>query len=396
MQKHGFDFKRTSQSVSNVKNLCAALEISSAELDAAISLDQEDRYERTTVAKSDGSERYVHKPHYSVRLVQRRINKRFFSNKHFIAWPDFIFGSIPNMETLDGEVSHRDHIACAKVHCESKSALKLDIKNFFDNISSDIVYGIFSELLKFPDEVSLCLTNVCTYKSHLVQGALTSSYLASLCLWDVESKVVQRLRSKGLAYTRFVDDITISSKSSSYDFSHAQQVVTQMLLNKDLPINHSKTKIYSLASEPYLIHGLRVCFKEPRLPASEVGRIRASVKNVERIANETNYRMSHAYRHDFNRCMGRVNKLARVKHNQHGKLVSRLNAVYPLPSKKDIERCTTIVERLEKDYALKHQTYWYSKRFYLAHERLNILKRTYIATAKTLRARLKLIQPSYS
>lgn len=396
MQKHGFGFKRTDQSVSNVTNLCAALGITSDELDAAISLSQEDRYIHIPVDKSDGSKRHVYKPHYAIRLVQRRINKRFFSNKHFIAWPDFIFGSIPNMETLDGEVSHRDHIACAKMHCESKSALKLDIKNFFDNINSDIVYGIFSELLKFPDEVSSCLTNVCTYKAHLVQGALTSSYLASLCLWDVESKVVQRLRSKGLTYTRFVDDITISSESCSYDFSHAQQIVTQMLLDKDLPINHSKTKIFTLASEPYLIHGLRVCYKQPRLPAPEVGRIRASVKNIERIANETGYRMSHAYRHDFNRCMGRVNKLARVKHNQHSKLVSRLNAIKPLPSKKDIERCNTIVARLEKDYALKHSTYWYSRRFYLAHERLNVLKRTYIATAKILRKRLKLIQPSYS
>lgn len=395
MQQNGFSFKRSSQSVASIDNLCTALSITRSDLDSALTLSPEERYICLSTPKSDGSQRTVYKPHYLIRLVQRRINNRFFTDPKFIAWPDFIFGSIPNVLDSHGYTSHRDYIACAKIHCQSKSALKLDIKSFFDNVSSDIVYDIFFDLLKFPKEVSLCLTDICTYKSHLVQGALTSSYIASLCLWDIESKVVQRLRLKGLAYTRFVDDITVSSKISGYDFSHAQQVVAQMLLEKDLPINLAKTKTYNLASEPYLIHGLRVCFKEPRLPSAEVSRIRASVKNIERIASEASYRVSHAYRRDFNRCMGRVNKLARVDHNQHGPLIARLKKVYPLPSKKDIDRCKIIVDRLESDYPVKQQTYWYSKRFYLAHERLNILKRTYPATAHKLRQRLKDLKPTY-
>lgn len=299
------------------------------------------------------------------------------------------------MVEQDGRTSHRDYIACAQVHCLSKSALKLDIKNFFDNISSELVFDIFHRLLKFPEEVSSVLKDICTHEGKLIQGALTSSYLASLCLWDTEEKVVNRLRKKGLQYTRFVDDITISSRTSGFDFSHAQQLVAQMLLEKDLPLNNAKTRIYNMSSEPYLVHGLRVCFKEPRLPASEIGRIRANVKNIEKIATETTYRMSHAYRHDFNRCMGRVNKLARVGHSQHAKFVSRLVAVYPLPSKNDIERCQKIVDRLDRDHALKHQNYWYSRRFFIAHERLNILKRTFPITAEILRRRLKKLKPSY-
>ena len=198
-----------------------------------------------------------------------------------------------------------------------------------------------------------------------------------------------------MVYTRFVDDITVSSSVSGYDFSYAKSIIEGMLTSKELPLNQNKTKIQYSSSKPLVVHGLRVCFAEPRLPSDEVRRVRAAVKNIEKIAAEDGYRMTHAYRHDFNRCMGRVNKLSRVGHNQHKKLVARLVKVYPLPSKKDIERAKTIVARLERDVALKRHGYWYSRRFYMAHERLNILKRSYPKIAGELRKKLRELVPTY-
>ena len=64
-------------------------------------------------------------------------------------------------------------------------------------------------------------------------------------------------------------------------------------------------------------------------------------------------------------------------------------AIYPLPSKKDIDRVKLIVFRLERDNPTKKDTYWYSRRFYLAHERLNILKLSYPKLSKELRHKLK-------
>jgi RNA-directed DNA polymerase len=126
-----------------------------------------------------------------------------------------------------------------------------------------------------------------------------------------------------------------------------------------------------------------------------VRRIRAAVKNVEPLAKEANYRTTHSYRHDFNRCMGRVNKLARVGHLQHKKLIRRLKSVQPLPSRRDIERVGVMIERLKKDHPAKVDTYWYSRRFYLAHERLNLIKRTFPSAAAVMRASLKGLMPTY-
>jgi RNA-directed DNA polymerase len=390
--------KVSKQSPANVSNLCAALDISETDLEQALNLPENQRYTEVEIDKADGSLRKAFKPHYLIRRVQRRINNRIFSpqkkQQNIIAWPNYIFGSIPN-QIIDEVEIERDYIACAKMHCKSKSILKIDIKNFFDNVHKDIVFSIFEDFLDFPKDVSLILTELCCYENRIPQGGLTSSYLASLALFDIEHKVVRRLNKKGLVYTRLVDDITVSSKVHNYDFSFARKIITDMLYSKDLPINEAKTKIERSASEPLTVHGLRVCFKEPRLPSDEAKRIRAAVKNVEIVAKERHYRTTHAYRKDYNRCLGRVNKLSRVGHSQHQKLVDRLKKIKPLPSKKDITRCTKLVERLEKDYALKGHHYWYWRRYNKAHERLNVLQRTFVHISDDLRSRLKTIKPGF-
>lgn len=388
-------YKTSVNSISTIENLASALGVTLLSLQDAMLMPEEARYRQAELAKSDGGVRKIFNPDYQIRLIQRRINKRIFSNTNIVSWPAFLFGSIPNHKNKLGEDVTKDHVACARVHCGAKSLLKLDVKNFFDNIHSELVFGVFKDLLKYPDAVSHALTNICTYNSHLVQGALTSSYLASLCLHDVEFHVVDRLSRKGIKYTRFVDDITLSSTVSNFDFTFARNIVEEMLTKKDLPLNINKSRVFYSSSEPLTVHGLRVCFPEPRLPADEVGRIRASVKNLETIANERAYRLTHAYRHDFNRCMGKVNKLSRVGHPQHGKLVARLQEVYPLPSKRDISRTMQIIMRLERDVIAKRDSYWYARRFHIAHERLNILKRSYPRVTLLLRERLKKLRPSY-
>ena len=200
---------------------------------------------------------------------------------------------------------------------------------------------------------------------------------------------------KGLVYTRLVDDITVSSKISNYDFSYALDIIKVMLTSKDLPLNLAKTRSIYVSTEPLTVHGLRVAFNQPRLPSEEVARIRAAVKNIENLASERGYRTTHAYRHDFNRCMGRVNKLTRVGHNRYHSLLARLKEIFPLPSKKDIERATAMLERLSRDCVAKRSTYWYAKRYYKLQERLIVLKRSFPAVTKEIRKSLKGLKPDY-
>lgn len=388
--------KISTGSVSSIENLCDALSLSLEDIYGALSLSDVDKYTVTETPKSDGGVRVVHNPHFLLRKIQRRINKRIFSRPSIIQWPDHLFGSVPNQLEHDTQrIVNKDYVSCAAKHCGAKSLLKVDVKDFFDNIHKDVVMDIYKNFMCFDREVSELLTEICCFKSHVVQGALTSSYLASLCLYDVEGAVVERLMRKGLVYTRLVDDITVSSKISNYDFSYALDIIKMMLTSKDLPLNLAKTRSIYVSTEPLTVHGLRVAFHQPRLPSGEVARIRAAVKNIENLASERGYRTTHAYRHDFNRCMGRVNKLTRVGHNRYHSLLARLKEIFPLPSKKDIERATAMLDRLSRDFAARRSTYWYAKRYYKLQERLIVLKRSFPAVTKEIRKSLKGLKPDY-
>ncbi|EDM67837.1 RNA-directed DNA polymerase [Moritella sp. PE36] len=270
----------------------------------------------------------------------------------------------------------------------------MDISDFFDNIHEIHVYSIFSDLLKFPDDVSNALTSLCCLNGNVVQGALTSSYIASAVLFDVEAKVVRRLQYKNLTYTRLVDDITVSSKKFDHDFSYAQSIITEMVQSKDLPINIEKTTISRCSTEELMVHGLRVNYKEPRLPASEVSRIRSSVKHLELLAQDSVYRVSRDYRKSFDRCQGRVNKLGRLGHRQHKILLDRILRIKPLPSKKDINLAIKFITKLENWHITKAGEYWYFRLFHKAHAELNILQRCFNKTAYSLRQRLRKIKPT--
>ena len=386
--------KTTNHSISSIVNLCSALDITSNDLDELSNLSYQERYVRDFVEKSDGSLRSVYKPHYLVRKIQRRINRRIFTR--IVEWPDYIFGSVPNAKGPDKKVIQRkDYVSCAAQHCESKSLLKVDIKDFFDNIHIYHVKKIFSDFLKYPEDVSDLLADICCFEERVVQGALTSSYIASLCLWDKEPQLVERLQRYKLTYTRLVDDITVSSKTSNFQFDMALSHINRMLEDKDLPINHSKTKISYVSISPLMVHGMRVNFSEPRYPSDEIRKLRASVHNLERLASQAGYRTTFAYRKDFNRCMGRINKLKRVQHNKHAVLLKKLKKILPLPSKTDLKRIRLSVKRLEEDYSNKKETYWYKKRFYMAQDRLNIINRTFNKSATQYRERLKSIKPLY-
>ncbi|WP_211343476.1 reverse transcriptase family protein [Lampropedia puyangensis] len=365
------------------------------EISEALSLTAADRYKERSVPKPNGSIRIVHNPHHLIRKIQRRINRRIFSNPDIILWPDHVFGSIPNEEFSDSPAAEKDYVNCARQHCRAKSVLSVDIKDFFDNIHRDRVHQIFSDFLKCEEEVSDVLANICCRGDNLVQGALTSSYIATLCLYSNEGLVVERLRNKGVAYTRLVDDITISSKIADYDFSFAMRQIERMLDEFGLPLNTNKTKLQNAGMQPLIVHGLRVDFDQPRLPPDEPRRIRAAVKNLELLASTPGYRASRAYRKDFNRCLGRVNKLDRVGHKQHKVLLARLRSVIPLPSHMDIERAEQQVTRLQNDSAKAgyKETYWFYRRWYVASQRIGILKRSFPGKASELRERLNQLRP---
>ncbi|WP_429000247.1 reverse transcriptase family protein [Stenotrophomonas maltophilia] len=332
--------------------------------------------------KSDGLPRRVYNPARDVRLVQSRIANRFFKNPAVIKWPAHIFGGIHKKALPAGD--SRDHVACAAKHCGAHSLLKLDIRNFFDNVTHEIIVETMTRQLAWSRSPAVLLADLCTREGVLPQGGITSSYLALISIYDIESKLVRNLEYKGLAYTRYVDDITISSKVASFDYAPIVRMVDNLLLSKGLSINEAKTSARISGLEPLVVHGLNVANRSPVLPKAEVARIKRVGRQTILDAQEEG-RRSHGFRRRYYRSMGLINKLSRVGSASHASSLEKLKAVSPLPSFDDYKISTNVAHKLRADYDIKKSGVWYWRKFNVLMARLDLIGAENPRWAKTLR-----------
>jgi retron-type reverse transcriptase len=181
-------------------------------------------------------------------------------------------------------------------HCASKWLIKLDIVNFFESISEQSVYHVFSRI-GYQPLIAFELARLCTrlgqpsyarwsrrwsarsYRfekissyqkeqlGHLPQGAPTSPMLANLSMTAFDASIRQVANDFDLAYTRYADDLTFSTTSVEFNRNKSQTVIPKIyaeLLKYGFKPNLTKTKISSPGSRKVVL-GLLVDGAEPRL-----------------------------------------------------------------------------------------------------------------------------------
>jgi RNA-directed DNA polymerase len=108
-----------------------------------------------------------------------------------------------------GGVKKRSPATNARAHIGNVFAFQADISNFFPSIKSGRVARLFLRHACAP-KVANALTRLCTYDYHLALGLVTSPIIANEILRPIDREIRQFCRQKGLVYTRFIDDITVS------------------------------------------------------------------------------------------------------------------------------------------------------------------------------------------
>lgn len=373
--------KKSQKSIASIENLALALNFPLIDIERALELPVEQRY---IPFPAPGGTRIVNKVHPLIATLQRRIKNRILVE--LVEYPNYIFGSIRD------EINPRDYINCAKQHCLAKSLSKIDISGFFDNIQYDAIYDIFEKLFHFPAEVCDVLSNITTKNGTLPQGAPSSSHLATLVFYDSEHKVVQNAKSRGLIYTRLMDDITISSKTEQYDFRAIRSRVIQMIEGKYLTINEGKSTTHAQINSQVLVHGLRVNCATPALSDKNKSKIRALVHKLEIAASLPNGRTFESYRRLYDHTSGSLTILKRLEHPKYYHYRKRLREILPLPSPAYMNQLWAVFGSLS--CSPEQRVYgWYQTRFYMLQNRLNIAQRIYKAEAADIRARLREMRP---
>ena len=153
-------------------------------------------YNEFTIKKRNGKDRHILSPYTELKKIQLNILNDLLYDKR----------QSPYAKAYIKEVGLVDN---AKTHIGYKYIVKLDISNFFENVSYVDVYNIFKEY-GFSNRICGLLAHLTTYDDYLPQGAPTSPCLSNLVLRDFDYKVGRWCKDKNINYTRYSDDMTFS------------------------------------------------------------------------------------------------------------------------------------------------------------------------------------------
>lgn len=145
---------------------------------------------------------------------------------------------------------------CAIVHSRKKYVISLDIKDFFPSIKSDDVYNALKDE-GFGDKAAWLIARLVAYKGRLPQGAITSPAASNVAFKKKDFELIEYCKSHGFDYTRYADDITISTNKDLTDEEINQVISDIAQIIAPLQINEKKTKIMK-PTDPHFVMGLIV------------------------------------------------------------------------------------------------------------------------------------------
>lgn len=182
------------------------------------------------------------------------------------------------------------------IHCGCRWLIKLDVQNFFEAISERAVYRVFRNA-GYPALISFEMARLCTRivpanrdeglsgqtsgrvgrysieaywnwrQGSLPQGAPSSPLLANLCSFRLDTLVAKIASEFGMVYTRYADDISLSTTNNHFSRSDALRVIQQVyaaMKQCDLQPNTAKTMIAPPGARKVVL-GLYVDQSTPRL-----------------------------------------------------------------------------------------------------------------------------------
>lgn len=199
-----------------------------------LNLDVSSEYEKIPLKR-----RVIYSPSEKLKMIHRFINKTVFDC--FDYNKDVVYSYRKGVSTRDAVEKHSNSIFY----------FHTDIKDFFKfigysevrkAIETKVKLSPASDFLSYIDRI----IELVVVDGHIPAGFSTSPILSNVSLSDFDDNIYSFCLNEGLVYTRYSDDIFISSdKDDFFDFIEIK--VLKLLrehVNSAISINERKTKFY--------------------------------------------------------------------------------------------------------------------------------------------------------
>lgn len=157
----------------------------------------ETHYHPVVISKKSGGRRKLLVPDALLRTIQRNLLHHVLEEFQI---SEFACAYKKGTSIVDN----------ARPHVGAKLVLKLDIQDFFNQITWILVYQNAFPGTHFPPAIRKMLTEFCCVRDRLPQGAPTSPTVSNLVMRPFDVHMGEWCREREIRYTRYCDDLTFS------------------------------------------------------------------------------------------------------------------------------------------------------------------------------------------
>lgn len=168
-------------------------------------------YTFKSIKKKNKEDRKIYIPNNRLKNIQKQIKKQL--EKDFAK-------DIQCMKYQNAYIRGKSIITNASPHTKKSYVIKLDVEEYFDSITFPRIYGKLKK--RYKDDIALKIAQLSCYrinKKHiaLAQGAPVSPILSNLIGKSIDIYFIKYLKkfSNNVSYTRYSDDITISTNEEN-------------------------------------------------------------------------------------------------------------------------------------------------------------------------------------
>ena len=164
-----------------------------------------DPYDQLQIKKNGKKKwRHIDNPDKELKYIQRRILKKILL-PYLLKLPDGMIGGVSGKSIKDNVLPH----------VRQEMIVTIDIKDCFPHTTDSMVFKVWRNTLGLGSRQAELFTKLSTFRTILPQGAPTSTALCNLVLLPLFENIKSYTDKYHIAFTLYVDDITISGKTDN-------------------------------------------------------------------------------------------------------------------------------------------------------------------------------------